>query len=94
MFAQAEITAATPEPWEPVLAIPDEAAQAVEGGPAVFVPVKGEENTFAKRPVTVGRRVGGMVPVPSGLDEGDEIVTAGSFLMKAELGKGEAEHEH
>jgi cobalt-zinc-cadmium efflux system membrane fusion protein len=95
MFARVEIEAgaagATPEP---VLAVPDEAVQTVEGGPAVFVPVPGEENTFAKRAITVGRAVGGMVPVLSGLKEGEAYVVAGSFLMKAELGKGSAAHDH
>lgn len=90
MFAQAEITAANPP--APVLAIPDAAVQTVEGSAAVFVPVKGEPHTFAKRPVTVGGSVGGFVSVLAGLKEGDEIVTAGSFILKADLGKSAA-HE-
>jgi RND family efflux transporter MFP subunit len=91
MFAQAEITASAGA-GDPVLAIPDGAVQTVEGGPTVFVPVHGEEHTFAKRPITVGRAVGGLVPVLSGLMEGDLVVTAGSFVLKADLGKSEA-HE-
>jgi cobalt-zinc-cadmium efflux system membrane fusion protein len=94
MFAHAEISVSTRQPKEPVLAIPDAAVQMVEGRPAVFVPVKDEDNTFEKRAVTVGKAVGGLVPVESGLEEGDQIVTSGSFILKAELGKGEAEHEH
>lgn len=90
MFAQAEITAAHPS--APVLAIPDSAVQTVEGSAAVFVPVKGEPHTFARQPVTVGSVVGGFVPVLAGLQEGDEIVTAGSFILKADLGKSAA-HE-
>ena len=62
MFGSVEIVGGGDATGQAVLAVPDEAVQTVEGGPAVFVPVKGEENTFAKRPVTVGRRVGGMVP--------------------------------
>jgi cobalt-zinc-cadmium efflux system membrane fusion protein len=95
MFAQAEISAAVPiSSANSVLAIPEEAVQVVEGGAAVFVPVDGEANTFAKRSVTIGHPVGGMVPVMSGLSEGDEIVTAATFILKAELGKGGAAHEH
>jgi cobalt-zinc-cadmium efflux system membrane fusion protein len=93
MFAQAEI--ASPEASAgAMLAVPIEAVQTVEGGPAVFVPVKGEENTFAKRAVSVGPAVGGLVPVLSGLKEGEPIVTAGTFILKAELGKAGAAHEH
>jgi hypothetical protein len=38
--------------------------------------------------------VGGMVPVLSGLAEGEPVVVAGSFLLKADLGKSSAEHQH
>lgn len=95
MFAQAEIVAseAGAEP-APVVAVPDAAIQTVEGGPAVFVPVANEPNTYAKRAVTVGKAVGGMVPVYSGLVEGERYVVAGTFILKAELGKGSAAHEH
>jgi cobalt-zinc-cadmium efflux system membrane fusion protein len=79
---------------EAILAVPDEAVQTVEGAPAVFVPVEGEENTFAKRPVTVGRPTAGMVRILSGLKEGEPVVVSGTFILKAELGKGEASHEH
>jgi cobalt-zinc-cadmium efflux system membrane fusion protein len=93
MFAQAEI--APPEVSAgTMLVVPIEAIQTVEGGPAVFVPVKDEENTFAKRTVSVGPAVGGMVPVLSGLKEGELVVTAGTFILKAELGKAGAAHEH
>lgn len=93
MFAQAEITAADDQAGNAVLAVPDEAVQTVEGGPAVFVPVEGEDNTFAKRAVTVGKPVGGWVPVLAGLKEGDRVVVAGSFILKADLGKAGAAHE-
>jgi len=95
MFARAEITTAPgDEQGETALAVPDEAIQTVEGGPAVFIPVEGEENTFAKRAVTVGKPVGGWIPVPSGLKEGERVVVTGTFILKAELGKSGAAHEH
>lgn len=94
MFAQAEIDATmTGQPPAPVLAVPEEAVQTVEGSTAVFVPVPGEPNTFAKRAIKVGARVGGWTPVTSGLEEGEEVVVANSFILKAELGKSSAEHE-
>ncbi len=96
MFAEVEIVASDASAATPasVIAVPDEAIQVVEGGPAVFVPVAGEPNTFAKRPVSIGKTVGGLVPIYSGLAEGDLFVTSGSFILKAELGKGSAAHEH
>lgn len=77
-----------------VIAIPQEAVQTVEGGDSVFVPVEGEPNTFAKRAVVIGRAVNGYVPVISGLADGEPFVVTGTFILKAELGKGSAEHVH
>jgi cobalt-zinc-cadmium efflux system membrane fusion protein len=56
--------------------------------------VTGEPDTFQKRAVTIGRAVGGRVPVYSGLSEGEPFVSAGTFILKADLGKGAAAHEH
>lgn len=94
-FVRAEIASTQPKAAsEAVLAVPEAAIQTVEGKPSVFVPVAGEKNTFAARPVVAGRAVGGMVPVLGGLKEGESVVVAGSFILKAELGKGSAEHQH
>lgn len=96
MFAQAEIATRDPGDPEPraLVAVPEAAVQNVEGGPVLFVPVDGEPDTFALRSVEVGRAVGGLVPVLSGLAEGELFVSAGAFILKAELGKGAAAHEH
>lgn len=98
MFAQAEIIGA-PNGAEGaknagVLAVPESAIQTIEGKPVVFVPFTEKPNTFLKRPVTVGPAVGGMLPVLYGLREGESIVVAATFILKAELGKSTAKHEH
>lgn len=92
MYAQAEVVMGEAQP--PVLAVPQDAVQTVEGGPALFVPVPNEENTFAKRAVRLGSPIGSMLPVLDGLAEGELYVVSGSFLLKAELGKAGAAHEH
>ena len=97
MFAQAQLAAGSTGEGgasEPVVTVPEDAVQTVEGEPAVFVPVDGEPNTFAKRQVGVGQPVGGLVPVFAGLKEGEKYVSAGSFILKAEIGKAGAAHEH
>lgn len=96
MFAQAEIVEVNADVPNPVagVAVPEDAIQTVEGGPAVFIPVAGEPNTYQKRAVTIGRTVGGLVPVFSGLAEGELFVSTGTFILKADLGKGAAAHEH
>jgi len=78
---------------EPVLAVHEDAVQTVEGREAVFIPAD-EPNTFAPAPLTLGRRVGHYYPILSGLTEGDSYVAKGSFLLKAELGKEGAAHDH
>lgn len=89
MFATARLRIDTPgKAARGVLAVPEEAVQIVEGGPAVFVEADGDPNRFLKQPVKVGEAKGRMVPVLSGLEEGQRIVTAGSFILKAELAKG------
>jgi cobalt-zinc-cadmium efflux system membrane fusion protein len=71
-------------------AAPDEAVQSVNGGEVVFVRTpKG----FEPRPVRIGRRGAGLVEIVSGVRAGEKIAGKGAFLLKAELGKGEASHE-
>ena len=94
MFAQADISAHVEGDGEAVLAVPESAIQTIDGSTAVFVPVKGEENTYAKRMISVGTYAGGMASVISGVEEGEQIVTSGTFILKADLGKaGAAEEE-
>jgi RND family efflux transporter MFP subunit len=93
MFARVEVSTG-PAGGRPVVAVPEDALQTVDGQPAVFVPVAGESSAFRKQPVTAGPPVSGMVPIHSGLEEGAPYVVSGTFILKAELGKTGAEHEH
>lgn len=69
--------------------VPSSAVQTVEGRPTVFVrTAKG----FKAAPVILGPPSGDNVVVNSGLSGDEQIAAAGSFTLKAELGKGEAEH--
>ena len=94
MFARAALGPTPTTGGEPVLSLPAEAVMTVEGEPSVFIPVEGEPNTFARRAVVVGPRVGGFVPILSGIEEGQPVVIAGTFILKAEIGKAGAAHEH
>ncbi len=73
------------------LAVPEAAVQIFEGGPTVFAEVPNEPNTFSAKPVKVGLSNGKMIPVLSGIKEGERIVVDGAFLVKAEIAKGEME---
>lgn len=71
------------------VSLPEEAVQTVEGREVVFVrTAKG----FQATPVTVGQRSAGRVEIVAGLRPGQTVATRGAFLLKAEAGKGEAEH--
>ena len=74
-----------------MLTVPSEAVQTVEGAASVFV-VEGQG--FRARPVVPGRASNGRTEILSGLQGDEQIAGKGAFLLKAELGKGEAEHDH
>jgi len=95
MFAQARISlkSTAQKDAKMAIAIPEDAVQLVDGTSAVFVPVGNKPGHFAMHPVTVGEPLDEMVPVYRGLSEGDKIVTQGSFILKADLGKGSVEEE-
>lgn len=72
------------------IAVPEDAVQQVEGNTVVFVRTT---TGFRAQPVTVGQRSNGRVEILRGLTAGQQIATRGAFLLKAELGKAEAEHD-
>ncbi len=76
------------------LAVPAKAVQYVNGQPTVYMLMTEKENTFEAREVAVGATVNGLLPVTAGLEPDEQIVISGSFLLKAELGKAGAGHDH
>jgi cobalt-zinc-cadmium efflux system membrane fusion protein len=70
--------------------VPSEAVQTVGGRPVVFV---AEAAGFRAKPVTPGRVAAGSTEILRGLTGSEHIAGKGAFLLKAELGKGEAGHE-
>ena len=71
--------------------LPKAALQTVEGKRVAFVRT---DEGFEKREVELGRSDDDAYEVVSGLKPGDEVAVANSFLLKAELGKSEADHDH
>lgn len=73
------------------ISVSEEAVQLVEGREVVFVRT---ETGFRAAPVVTGPRSAGRIRIISGLREGQQIAARNAFLLKAELGKEEAEHGH
>jgi cobalt-zinc-cadmium efflux system membrane fusion protein len=95
LFATADVVL---EEVDAEIVVSHEAIQTIEGKTVVFVR---EGDAFEARFVRVGRK--GMPPegqrepvveISGGLAPGDPYVAKNSFVLKAELGKGEAGHEH
>jgi cobalt-zinc-cadmium efflux system membrane fusion protein len=68
-----------------------EAVQTVDGQPTVFVRTA---SGFEVHPVTLGRSDGKLTEILQGLPAGAQYAAANSYVLKAELGKGSAEHAH
>lgn len=73
------------------LTVPSDAVQTVDGAPSVFVM---ETGGFRARHVVPGRMANGRTEIVSGLQGDEQIAGIGAFLLKAELAKGNVEHEH
>jgi membrane fusion protein, heavy metal efflux system len=77
---------------EVAIAVPIEAVQTLEGRQVVFVQV--EPDTYEARPVSTGASGGGLIEITAGLSAGERYVSENAFLVKAEIGKGAASHDH
>lgn len=88
MFATVALGDAAPRA---VLAVPSGAVQQMEGETVVFI--RRADGRFHRQAIHAGPDADGWVEVIDGVAEGDEVVSAGAFLLKSELlGTGDEEH--
>jgi cobalt-zinc-cadmium efflux system membrane fusion protein len=73
------------------LLIDNRALQTFRDWQVVFIKVG---DNYEIRPMTLGRTDGDFTEVLDGLQPGDEYVVAGSYLLKADLEKDGATHDH
>ncbi len=77
---------------EAPLAVKTEAIQRMEGNTVVFVQEEG--GTYKAQPVETGMSDSEWTEIKSGLNAGQRYVAKNSFVVKADIGKAGAEHEH
>lgn len=73
------------------VAIRSAGLQTLDNRTVVFVR---EGDAFEARSVEVGRKSDEWVEIISGISAGEKYASTNSFVIKAEIGKGEAEHGH
>jgi membrane fusion protein, heavy metal efflux system len=73
------------------VAVPIDALQRIKSDSVVFV---AEGAGFEPRTVTVGRMNHTRAEITDGLKPGERYVSKGAVILKAELGKSQAVHEH
>lgn len=73
------------------LTVPLASLQTSKGKSVVYVR---EGERFEERAVVIGRKDGSRIEILSGLKRGERVAASGSFVVKADLGKSEAEHVH
>ena len=88
LFVSAEVLL---EETEVDVAVKSSAIHTWEERDVVFVQ---EGDSFETRPVQLGRRDSEWVEVLNGLMPGEQYAVTNSFILKAELGKAGAAHEH
>jgi cobalt-zinc-cadmium efflux system membrane fusion protein len=85
------ITAGIPTDEAPAaVVVPKTALQSLKGDTVIFVRTA---DGFEARKVGVGRQDARLAEVTDGLAVGERIATTNTFILKAELGKAEVEHE-
>ena len=88
LAVRAEVSVAS---FEVPLAVRADAVQTLEGGTVVFV---NTGDDYAAMPVKLGRRDAEHVEVLSGIAAGANVVVGQSFLIKADIEKSGASHDH
>ena len=81
----------TADEVEVPLAVTTDAVQTLREGSVVFGRYG---DKFEARPLELGRSDGEMVEVLSGLEPGERYAARNSFVIKADIGKAGASHEH
>lgn len=89
MFATATIEVAGDK--RDVIALPDAAIVLLEGKPTVFVL---EQGAYEAREVETGERIAGRTLLKSGVMAGDQVVTEGTYALKARKLKSQLGHGH
>ena len=79
------------QPGNVAVTVAADAVQTVHERTVVFVRTGAG---FRAQDVSIGRSDGKRTEIVKGLDAGTPYASAGSFVLKADLGKGEAEHDH
>ena len=74
------------------IVVTEEAIQRMEDKTVLFV--KEGDNDYEMRPVKLGKSDGKNVEILEGLKAGEFYVSQGSFIVKADIGKAAAKHEH
>ena len=92
MFATATIESAVPvETRTPVLTVADDAIVLMQGQPNVFV---FENERYVQRAIDPGERLGNRTVVKSGLKPGEQVVSAGTYALKARVLKSQIGDTH
>lgn len=76
---------------EAMVVVPKNALQTMEDQTVVFVT---HDNKYEMRPVKTGKSDAKNVEITSGLKPGEKFVSEGSFIIKADILKSGAAHEH
>ena len=88
LFVDVELTS---DERNAAVAVLSDAIQTVNDSPTVFIKMDGG---FVGQAVTTGRSDGKYTEIVSGIKSGTAYAASGSFVVKAEQGKGSAEHAH
>jgi cobalt-zinc-cadmium efflux system membrane fusion protein len=89
MFATATIEVAGDK--REAISLPDAAIVLMDGKPTVFVYAQG---AYEAREVEPGERISGRTVLKSGLMAGDQVVTSGTYALKARKLKSQLGHGH
>ena len=73
------------------MAISTDALQTLRDAPVVFGRYG---DNFEARPVVTGRSDGKMVEITQGLEVGEKYAARNSYVIKADIGKASASHDH